>query len=143
MLKKILVAVDGSEGSQKAVTFAHELATQTGAHLCLLTVVEPPTVIPIIPFEGFYYGTYDPSPENLAASQKALTDLVAHLPKGQVSGRVEVGSAVETILKIATEEAADLVVMGARGLNMGERFLLGSVSDRVVHQCPAPVVVIK
>ena len=143
MLNRILVAVDGSEGSRKAVTFAQQLATPTGAHLSLLTVVEPPTVIPIVPFEGFYYGTFDPSPDNLAAAQKALTDLATQLPKDQVKGRVEVGPAADTIVRIAKEEAVDLVVIGARGLSGAERLLLGSVSDRVVHHCPCPVTVVK
>ena len=143
MFNKILVAVDGSEGSRKAITMAQHLAEQSRAHLCLLTVVEPPTVIPIVPFEGFYYGTHDPSPENLIAARAALADLATRLPKDQVKGRVEVGGAAETILRVAEEESVDLVVMGARGLNLGERLLLGSISDRVVHQCPKPVLVVK
>lgn len=143
MLNKILVAVDGSDGSRRAVVFAQQLARQTNANLVLLTVVEPPTVIPIIPFEGFYYGTYDPSPENLAASQRTLTELASQLPKDRVAGRVEVGPASDTIIRVATEENVDLVVVGARGLNAGERLLLGSVSDRLVHHCTRPVVVIK
>lgn len=143
MFSKILVAVDGSEGSRKAITFAQSLAIGTGAHLTLLTVVEPPTIIPIVPFEGFVYSSYDPSPENLAASQRALTELVANLAKDQVSGRIEVGSAAETISRIAKEEAVDLLVVGARGLSVGERLLLGSVSDRLVHLCECPVVVVK
>ncbi|HNH49747.1 MAG TPA: universal stress protein, partial [Myxococcota bacterium] len=67
----------------------------------------------------------------------------ASLPKNQVDARVELGEPTEVITKLAEDLQVDLVVLGARGLTPSERFLVGSVSDRIVRHCKRPVTIVK
>ena len=55
--------------------------------------------------------------------------------------QVEIGPVADTIVDTANHLGVDLIVVGARGLGPGRRFLLGSVSDRVVHHSSCPVTV--
>lgn len=142
MLEKILVAVDGSKHSRRAAQFAHQLAAQTGAKLCLLFVVEPPRVIPIAPLDSFAITPHVLSPAETVAVSKLLDEIAADLPRAKVDKQVVVGAPAPTIIEQAQEQNADLIVVGARGLGPGGRWLLGSVSDRVVHQAGRPVTVV-
>jgi nucleotide-binding universal stress UspA family protein len=57
--------------------------------------------------------------------------------------RVEQGYPAEVIVSLASDEAVDLIVIGNRGMSGVGRFLVGSVSDRVVHHAPCSVLVVK
>ncbi len=61
----------------------------------------------------------------------------------RIRSRVENGDPVERICAVAKEMAADLVIVGNRGLGEAGRFVLGSVSEKVVHKCPHSVLVVK
>lgn len=142
LLKHILVAIDGSEGSRKAARFAHDLAQQTGAHMTLLYVLEPPRMLPL----GFLDSAAITAPrhdaETLERVRRMLDEVAADLPKAQVGKVVEIGSPAETIVAQADALGADHIVVGARGLNPGGKLLLGSVSDRVVQHAGRPVSVV-
>lgn len=141
MLRHILIAVDGSGPSRHAARFGLTLAQQTGARATLLTVLQPPEVIPVGPLQG-YVVTHKGTPE---AEVKQVHDLLATIagefPEVKKETMVELGSAADTICDFAAHQGVDLVVLGSRGLGPGRRILLGSVSDRVVHHAPCPVVV--
>jgi nucleotide-binding universal stress UspA family protein len=62
---------------------------------------------------------------------------------GAVERSVVLGQPATEILTAAEEPGVDLVVLGARGLGLLGRLVLGSVSDRVVHHAPCPVLVVK
>lgn len=143
MLKKILVAIDGSEGSRRAATFAQQLAQQTGAHVTLVTAIHLPASVPILPFDGWISVMPSPSAAQLVEAQRSLEAFAASLPKNQVEARVELGEPTEVITKLAEDLQVDLVVLGARGLTPSERFLVGSVSDRIVRHCKRPVTIVK
>ena len=142
-MKHILVAVDGSESSKKAAHFAEELAHQTGARLSLLLVLEPPTVAPFAPMDSYAVTRAGTSAEAMQAAKAVLDEIVRDLPRGQGESIIEIGPAAETILAKAADMAVDHVVVGARGLGRGGRWLLGSVSDRVVHHAHCPVTVVR
>jgi nucleotide-binding universal stress UspA family protein len=143
MLEHILAAIDGSEGSRKAARFAHDLAAKTGARLTLLLVLEPPSVVPVHPVGAFaIMGGRMASQDQLTAAMKLLEEVSADLPKASVERLVEVGPASDTICEQARRLGADLIVVGARGLGPGRRWLLGSVSDRVVQHAGLPVTVV-
>ena len=75
---------------------------------------------------------------------EAIVQLIAkERPSLTISTRVELGQPVEVICELAKTLGSDLVVVGARGHNAAQRFLLGSVSDRVVHHAPCPVLVVR
>ena len=143
MVKHVLVAVDGSEGARRALVFARGLAEQVGAELTALTVVEPPSMLPIGPLEGFLTTAPSPSPEAVARAHQMLTEVAAGFPAERLHVRADLGHPVDALLQIAQEVGADLIVVGARGLNPAQRFLLGSVSDRLVHHADRPVVVVR
>lgn len=143
MVKHILVGVDGSKPSVDACHYAMDLAAQTQAQLTFLFVIETPQVIPVGPLSG-YVTTSAARSEDDVKKAEALVEQIAHERQGlKVTTRVELGEPVDTLCEQAKNLGADLVVVGARGHSAAERFLLGSVSDRVVHHAPCPVLVVR
>lgn len=142
MIGHILVAIDGSEPSRRAALFAHDLAQQIGARITLLFVLEPPRVVPFGPLDAFAIQGPTHSPKVMEAVQQLLDQVAADLPKAQVEKLVEIGHPADTICLQAEQRRADLIVIGARGLSTGGRWLLGSVSDRVVQHAGRPVTVV-
>ncbi len=141
MLEHILVAVDGSGPSRHAARYAISLAQQTKAKVTLLTVLPPPEVVPMGPLSGYAVVSPAISRDEVAKVEKRLDEIAAEAPGIAVSKVVEMGPVADTIIDTAGHRNVDLIVMGARGLGPGRRFLLGSVSDRVVHHAHCPVTV--
>ena len=142
MVKHILVGFDGSDSSRRALRFAHDLAQQTGAKLTVLFVLELPLLLPIGPMDSYLMTSPATDAKELERVHKMLDEAVADLPKKDVEKRVEVGRAAQTLCDWGEKLAVDLIVVGARGLGAGGRWLLGSISDRVVHHAGRPVVVV-
>jgi len=140
MIRRILVAVDGSDNSRKAARFARELAGALRAHVTLLHVIEPPTSLPLEAYGLTRTQVYE---GQLEAAAAVLSALAAEIPAGQVDQVIESGSPAETICAQAEERNVDLVVLGSRGMGAVGRWLLGSVSDRVVHLSRRPVTVVR
>lgn len=143
MLHHILLAIDGSSGSRKAADHAKMLLTAPDAQLTIVVAIEPPTAFAVPPFDGFVTSTLHPAPEELVAAQALIEAMKEEIGRDRVHTRVEVGPAAETICRVADEVGADLIVLGARGMNPAARWLLGSVSDRVVHHASQPVTVVR
>lgn len=141
MLEHILVAVDGSGPSRHAARYALALAEQTRAKVTLLTVLPPPEVVPLGPLSGYAVVSPAISKEEVQKVEGRLDEIAAERPGVSVTKVVEMGPVADTIIDTANHRNADLIVMGARGLGPGRRFLLGSVSDRVVHHAHCPVTV--
>ena len=142
MIKHILVAIDGSDSSRKAARFAHDLAQQTNARISLLFVLEPPRMLAFGFLDSELISGSQRSPEELEAVRRMLDEVAADLPKAQVEKIVEIGRPADTIVAQADALGADHIVIGARGLNPGGKWLLGSVSDRVVQHAGRPVTVV-
>jgi nucleotide-binding universal stress UspA family protein len=136
----ILVPVDGSEGSQRAVVSAIGLAEATGARVTLLEVIEEQGPLP----------SFDEQPppgktreewlgeERWGPIRELLVDTAVPWQR-----KVRQGYPAEVIVDVAGEDAVDLIVIGNRGMSGVGRFLVGSVSDRVVHHAPCSVMVVK
>lgn len=156
LFKKILVALDGSESSQKAAQAALELAEKLKADLTVLHAITPPTT--------YYHSTLAspmgmslPAPSQheidayYAYAKKVATSIVgdveANGKKLGIHVRTEtpeaVSSVVETILNHASKENVDLIVVGTRGLGGFKKLLLGSVSTGVVSHAHCPVLVVR
>lgn len=142
MIHHILVAIDGSDTSRKAARFAHDLAQQTGSRITLLFVLEPPRMLAIGFMDSEIITGGHRSPEELEAVRRMLDEVAADLPKAQVEKLVEIGRPADTIVATAERLGVDHIVVGARGLNPGGKWLLGSVSDRVVQHAGRPVTVV-
>ena len=142
-IEHILVGIDGSEGSRRAARFAHALAVPLGARLTLLLVLEPPRVLSFGPLDGFAFSAPKLDEAHLASARKLLEEVGRDLPIGRVAHVVEVGDVADTLCSQAEALGVDLVVVGARGAaSSAGRWLLGSVSDRVVHHARRPVTVV-
>jgi nucleotide-binding universal stress UspA family protein len=133
---KILVAYDGSESAQRALEQAAELAS-TGATVSVISVAEP------LP----QFGRAAPMllPEEDEERRHELGDAKATLAgKGIEASVVErKGDPATMIVDEAEQEQADMIVMGTRGLNTAQRWLMGSVSSRVVQHAPCNVLVVR
>lgn len=137
-MKKILVPVDGSESSGRALGQAIALAAALQAKLSFLYVanVHQLAVNSCL------------SAELLEAVNKAgdvvLSNAEARVPDGMASERLlETGSPASAIVDAAEASGADLIVMGSRGLGLVKGVLLGSVSRYVVENARCAVMVVK
>ncbi|MBQ8699287.1 MAG: universal stress protein [Schwartzia sp.] len=137
-MNKILVSLDGSEISERACAKAVELAAAMKSKLVFLYVanVNQLAVHSCL------------SSELLEAVNKAgdviLTHAEENAPEGVETERVlETGSPAPTIVDVAEEIGADLIVMGSRGLGLVKGVFLGSVSQYVVENAKCAVMVVK
>lgn len=145
MFKKILVPVDGSQTSWKALDTARSLAEKYDGRLLVITVM--------IPYGAgsFLQMSLDQTliDQNNAAMKKAgfATLDMAKDKLGSYAGDVEyleeTGNPAELILDACKEKGCDTIVIGSRGLSGVEEFLLGSVSSKVSQYAKVPVVVVK
>jgi nucleotide-binding universal stress UspA family protein len=140
MVEHILVAIDGSGPSRHAARFGLSLAAQVKAKVTLLTVLEPPSVIPLGPLSTSIV-TQPISEKDIASIRSRLDAIAAESPGVQTQGLVEIGPVAETILDWASHHDVDMIVLGEHGHGAARRFLLGSVSDRVVHHAHCPVTI--
>jgi nucleotide-binding universal stress UspA family protein len=138
----ILVAIDGSEHSRRAALFAHDLAQQVKARITLLFVLEPPRMLPIGFMDAAAITSPHPDAKDIERVQHLLDEVAADLPKAQVEKQVEVGHPADAIVAVAQKLGVDLIVVGARGLSRGGKWLMGSVSDKVVQHAGRPVTVV-
>jgi nucleotide-binding universal stress UspA family protein len=140
-MEKILVPVDGSEQSQKAVAFAVDLASNYHATIYLLHVFKL-TIIP----EGL--GEYVVSDR---VQLRALGDKIIAAAEDQARGHgierikatVVEGDPAERIIDYAKEHDVDIIVIGSRGLGTFKGLLLGSVSNKVTHKADRTCVIVR
>ncbi|MEY4199861.1 MAG: hypothetical protein RLZZ265_1601 [Verrucomicrobiota bacterium] len=141
-LKKILVPVDFSEFSKKAVHYAVRFAEQFSADVVLVHVVEPvryPESV-IIPPE-----MEEANQARLKQARKSLTafarkEIPAELARECV---VHFGVPFEEITKTAKELDTDLIVIGTHGNTGLKHLFLGSTAERVVRLAPCPVLTVR
>ena len=140
--KRILVGFDGSENSERALTRAITLASEQGASLSVIVVVNivMMTIGPMTPAipQEVYEDLVNDGKQKLSKAMKAAEALVP-----SVTGTVEEGYPAERILNVAARDAVDLIVLGRRGTSGIERFLLGGVSSNVVAHSKCDVLVVK
>ncbi len=137
-MEKILIPVDGSDSSERALGKAIELANALKAKLIFLYVanVNQLAVNSCL------------SAELLEAMNKAGDVVLTHAEESSSNGieteRVmETGSPAPVIIDVAEEHGVDLIVMGSRGLGLVKGVLLGSVSQYVVENAKCAVMVVK
>jgi nucleotide-binding universal stress UspA family protein len=147
-LRRLLVAVDGSGPSLRAVEMATALATATGGSIRLLHAIDidllrlvgeaPLGVGPI--GVGLRTTEIQQTLRHEAEAQLAACRRVCERAGVSVSDEIEVAPPVEAILRAARD--ADLVVMGTRGRGALSGAILGSVSQRVMAAARTPVLVV-
>lgn len=148
-MKKILIPVDGSVASEKAAMKAVEIGKLVNAELNFITVVNTPSDAKYSYFgmnvEHAFIANCEEMLESLIREETKMLDiLVRNLDCGDLvtAKRVVIGKPASEILKIATDEKFDLIVMGKRGLSNMERIFIGSITQKVISQAPCPVMVV-
>lgn len=146
MVKKILVALDGSKAAANALDFALKLAEITSAELELLTVV-PPVFLPQYSIYVLKSDAIADCARELEISfrgvlSKAQREVQKRKPDLKVSTKFERGEPDEKIVEVAEQGKFDLIIIGSRGLG-GRVSTLGSVSSRVVDKSKCPVLIVK
>lgn len=138
-LGKILVPVDFSPRCEGAVRYAHAVAGRSQAHLTLLHVAPP---------VQFDFAAVQPARDALlsrteaqeADRRKALENFMADSQNGLHVNRIVVsGDPAEQIVRYAHAESMDLIVMPTHGYSPLRRFLIGSVTAKVLHDSEVPV----
>ena len=138
---KVLVPVDGSPASLRAVDFAIKMASQTpGTSLVLLNVQNISAME--LAGEAMGGGLQEMISE---ASAKALNDAIGRLEAAGADFKtlVRSGHPAETIAQVAREEGIQHIVMGTRGLDSIQGLLMGSVATKVIHLADLPITLIK
>ncbi len=134
---KILVGYDGSVEAIRALDWAARIAAgDADGSVTVVGVATSLEVAPPIP------DAEDPA-AGTSVRQAQLDEASAQLKKTGVAGRtvLRAGRPAEEILDMADEGGFDLIVVGHRGISRAQRFLMGSVSERVVRHASRPVLV--
>ena len=138
MVTRILLAVDGSEPSARAIPFAGELARRFGAEIIVFHALE----------EVSGHPADEVSEVRLAEATHLTERAVRWLKDEGVSARGETrpcyfGHVPREVLRVARNEDADLIVMGSRGLSSLRGLLLGSVAHKVLQLAEVPVLIVR
>lgn len=144
-MKKILVPIDGSLASHKAAEKAVELAKLFNSEITFLHVVYIPDTAGHTKYEvNMVYDLKEMKEKMAESGKKFLDSFVENVNSTDINLHklVVVGQPYEEILRVATEENFDLIVMGRRGYSKIKRFFVGSVTQRVISDSPCPVFVV-
>ena len=139
-IKKVLAPVDGSDCSKKALDMAIAIAKESHAKLTILEVIEE-----FGPLPGFY----DAAPSDVDRvkwiSEQRFEEVHPLIEEENVDWDriVTEGYPADKICEIAETGNYDLIVLGSKGRSAFSRFLLGSISDRVVHHAHCSVCIVK
>ncbi len=142
-IKKILVPIDFSDYSKKALIFASDFSRQYNAELLLVYVVEP-TVYPA----DFSMGHVSIPMMDTDLTQLARTELET-LAKKEINPNIthqiiiKSGKPFVEIIECASEVDADLIIIATHGHTGVEHLLFGSTAEKVVRKAPCPVLTIR
>lgn len=142
----VIVGTDGSPTAERAVRAAAEMAAGEDARLVVVTAfsrdpeAEAEAIAqPGVPSEIVYTLTDRHQAEELAKRGRAIAK---ELGAGKVVVHTDEGAAPEVMLDAAELHAADLIVVGSRGMTGVSRFVLGAVANTVSHHAPCDVLIV-
>lgn len=139
--RRILVAVDFSDSSARALRHAAQRTAESGGSL---------TIVHVVPADYGWLGIGREELRDLDRSlQKQAADRLRTFADENVGHKVaadlevRLGQPAEEIIAAARESKCDLIVLSTRGLTGLDRYLIGSVADRVARLAPCPVVLVR
>ena len=136
--KKILVPLDGSKYSEKALQRASEVSIGFDSKIILLYVVEKSLPLNLLDRKEYL--------EILQKfGKKTLKKANDELLKKEITAKtlLKEGNIVSEIEKVAKKEKCDLIIVGNKGLGSVTRLLLGSVSNKLAHSSPCSLLIVK
>jgi universal stress protein A len=137
--KKILVLLDLTDSSEQIVAAARDMAAHSNAAMMLLHVVE---FVPAEPMGETLMPTVQIEEDLEQRAKIKLDELSARLGLARVTARVEAGNKKTEILRIAKEEAADLIVLGSR-VRHALGILVNFTEDTVLHAAHCDVLAVR
>lgn len=141
LYRKILIATDGSDYTKSAIDYGIDLAKNTGAKLYAIYVIDT-AAFASIPMDAAWESMY----ELLKQEGDEATAYIADKASAEgleVERNTVEGHPAEEIRKFAENNSVDLIVMGTLGKSGLDRFLLGSVAEKVVRTSKIPVLVVR
>lgn len=144
LFQRIVVPTDFSESSEDAWALAQRLAETLGAEVLVVHVFVEPPLYGDPPLAGG-----ETTWQVFERARKWVTDeldkMVNHAREKGIAARsiMRTGTPHQEIVDLATEEGADLVVMGTHGRSGLNRVLIGSVTERVIRFVPCPVLTVR
>jgi len=137
MFRKILVPVDGSEHSEKALSLVEEFASKFGSEVLVFHVREK-----WVGRGGSW--DVDLTEEDVNVAEEAAQKLAGKGVNAKSERQTALsGHAAQGIVRAADDNSADVIVMGSRGLSDWSGLLVGSVTHKVLHMAPCPIVVVR
>jgi nucleotide-binding universal stress UspA family protein len=139
MFHKILVAIDGSPASEKALAAAVDLAAHYQAELTALSVAEIPEIVAMI-------DEVDELRQSAEARFKEIGEAAVQFAQSKgmkIRSVVVRGHPADAIVRYAESEGISLIVLGQHGHSRIARFFLGSTTDRVSEHCHCTVMIVK
>ena len=143
-MRKILVALDGSEHAKRALDEVSKLFATNSLHIHLLSVCEPIHVNEVL-FKDTLAEMRQLENEHMAAGRSIVESGSATLKTAGVSHdtHVEIGHPAQKIAEFAGKYHCEMIVMGTRGLGSIRTLAVGSVANKVVHLAEVPVLLVK
>jgi nucleotide-binding universal stress UspA family protein len=148
MYKKILIAIDGSELAEKAITHGVSLAKATGSPVVIATVTELWSALDMA--HKSKVGVADPIKEyEIAAAENAKKILASAETQAKNAGispeylHIKDKHPAEGIISTATSNGCDIIVMSSHGRRGVQKVLLGSVASEVLTHSKIPVLIVK
>jgi nucleotide-binding universal stress UspA family protein len=154
-IRKILVAVDGSNPSFNASTYAIDLAKRNEAELIVLYIVSPAPYGQLeyanIPYNQLEYANIGRMEEIETIEKERAQQEVDKVKQMAIENKVSVKtdvlikytSVVKEIVEYAEKKKVEMIVIGSRGMTGFKKLLLGSVASGVVTYSHCPVLVVK
>ena len=150
MHNKIMVPLDGSDRAESALSHVKAFASGSQARAVVLVRVVDPLGYPIMVRAHGEFGIPDKDSEQIQqerrkAAETYLQDMEKQLTEEgvSVSSAVLEGEVAETLIHYATKHGVDLIVMTTHGRSGINRWLLGSVADRMVSHSCVPVLMVR
>jgi len=141
-MRHILVATDGSEGADRAVEAAVELAKSCGAELSIVTVGGNLSGEEMRQLAGAGNNIGDILEQRCQQILGAAKSRAQHVGITKIHVHSGWGDPAQSIIEIATRAKADAIVLGRRGRGRLAGLLLGSVSQKVASLAPCTVIVV-
>ncbi len=136
MFERIVVGVDGSTGSDALIETAGRLSASTGGAVVLLHVLD------VWPSRGAAHEESEATARELLEATKVRVEAVGGKVAQTLFARPGARGAAWEICETAKAERADVIMVGSRGHGAWTGAALGSVSQRVVHHAPCPVLIV-
>jgi nucleotide-binding universal stress UspA family protein len=147
MIAKVLVAMDGSESSLRAYEYASFLAKQCDSALIIVNICDIfENITNKIKRELVDIAKRIEAEGGTGITMQLLEDYKSQAIKSGIKDVMTIrreGNAAVEILHIAEEQSVDTIIIGSKGIKSVGEFLLGGVSDKVIHHAKRPVTVVR